>query len=118
MEIYTTTDSNEIRAIVEGRIPKCLIHNYDFPTDRIYLRGYAGITITNIPLSDSMRIQKKMNLKFFPCSVINCFNKRQKTDLIKKLVGQGLFVAVSDNGNLEHYFTLYSKKRKKFRRDV
>lgn len=104
MKIYISTDSNEVKAIIEGKVPDNLIEDYDFSEDSIRLNGYS-VNIINLPISEAARIQRVRNLGFNPLSFIGRCNEAQKACLVKKLVNEEQqFIAVIDKGIVEHYY--------------
>ena len=105
--IYISTDSNEVRGILE---PVKLgeeefVRDYNFSIDRIRLNGQSFL-IKNFPVDQGKEIQKTLELHFNPMSVISGnINAQNKNHLIKKLVNEGLKVDEVDNRGVKHHFS-------------
>lgn len=102
--LYTSTDSNEIKALVEERITQTesFLRDYDLSQDKFYFGG-AVFKITNLPLSDALKIKKSRKLSFVPLSYSECTNRGQKEKLkglAKKLFNNKVKVAISENGRV------------------
>jgi len=106
--IYISTDSNEVREILEPIKPKRneLIDNYIISQDRIKLDGiFERSIITNILMRYGREIQKGKGLSFNPMSIISGdLTENETGNLVKRLVKEGLFIAISNNkGKIKHY---------------
>jgi len=104
MDIYISTDSNEVKQILEKRELQWneFVNNYNFSSDKIKLNGKCH-TITNLPMIDGEEIKNKYKLYFSPMSVIN-LPLKNSNNLIKKLAREGLYVSIINNGKVENHF--------------
>jgi hypothetical protein len=99
---YLSSDSNEIKRIVEGRRSP-LLRDYDFTSDylRINNRRYV---VTNISPKIGAGIKRRWKLSFNPSSVISGrMHTRDINTLVGKLVGAGLLVDIVKNGKVENH---------------
>ena len=96
-DLYISADSNEVKAIVENKIPFDLVKNYNFSTNRICLNGKIN-TITNIPALIGEDIKEHYQLNFNPMSIISGgINKKIEEILVTELVNEGLSVGIREN---------------------
>ena len=108
--IYVSTDSNEVRAILEdfdsSKDPhvannKRLVRDYHQTFDKIHFD--RSPIIMNLPINFSTEIQRKYNLKFNPISVIedNPLTPSAKNILISMLTREDYFVAIKNGKRFE-----------------
>ncbi len=105
-QIYVSTDKSEIIDILKLKHhpSKSGIETGDFKEEIIKKNGFT-FSIADLSITYGENIQKNNKLEFNPMSVIQGdFNKRLTNNLIKKLVGQGLWIAIPNNGETKHFF--------------
>lgn len=68
--IYFGTDSNEVRAIIEGDNLSHLVDNYNLSTDKIRLDGIDNIII-NLTHNVGKELKKIHKLNFIPLSALS-----------------------------------------------
>jgi hypothetical protein len=103
IKLYIITDSNEIKAIVEGGAQFDLVKKYNFSADVICVNG-QNHSITNLPMSTGEYVRKDSQLRFNPMSVIDEINSDERDILANKLVGGGLEVCAVNGTEVIHYF--------------
>jgi len=105
---YISTDSNEVKVIVERpyELQKVfsLVRDYDFSEDVIRVNGIS-VPIANIPMEVGEKIKKREGLFFNPVSVILAkLDPEREKNLIQKLVREGVVIAKVDGRSVEHSF--------------
>lgn len=98
--IYSSTDSNEVKGIIEGKRfgPNSVYNDY-------LVVGENRLGINDLPIKIGAGIQRSFNLDFNPSTVVYCNNQTLAEFIIRRLVINNLFVSSMNGNGLINYLT-------------